>query len=603
MVISVTCTWECTLIELSGVKMNDKERAKIKDVFDRSERIGVLGSPSTTSGLSVDILGTAVNKRLVGNLCTFNYQQDGKDHYALGQIVEVGMRNVWAEDPTMRSLIRQRGSVEPVTERQDYHYAKMSVSSVFSVSSETEPSMLGTIPSTGTSIRLMGEELLQSLLNALQKGFTFLGNAYGTGIKLPMWFKHFGKGEGGAGEAYHIGIFGKTGSGKSVLSKMMVLGYAKNTQMSIFILDPQGEFTKLKSDKVVLKLVSEELGKDIQFIGIHNLVLSSEDLFKKILSASPFLNRLAIFSLDNKERAVDQISLILSGRNRSLTAPKGKVKPWEYYKRETFDSVRNTLQQDDVISKIYSGKDYQDRLRNSIQSSDTDEMYTMWAGISNLFSYGTDGKKSKIKELIEQVKDAQVGKFIIIDLSEENVPEDIFWNDEIRKIVINELLTSLSKVAEGTYKEDKLLNTLVVIDEAHRLVPKIIDFDDEISAGLRTTIIDAVRTTRKYGLGWMFISQTISGVDREIINQIRAYVFGYGLAFGIERQSLREIIGGAEDAMNLYQLFKDPQSGFGKPEFSFMSVGPISPLSFSGTPLFFTALDFPTEFIDTNFKD
>ena len=101
----------------------------------------------------------------------------------------------------------------------------------------------------------------------------------------------------------------------------------------------------------------------------------------------------------------------------------------------------------------------------------------------------------------------------------------------------------------------------------------------------------------------MFISQTISGVDREIINQIRAYVFGYGLAFGIERQSLREIIGGAEDAMNLYQLFKDPQSGFGKPEFSFMSVGPISPLSFSGTPLFFTALDFPSEFINTNFEE
>lgn len=583
--------------------MDIKDRTKIQDIFDRSERIGVLGSPSTTSGLSVDILGTAVNKRLVGNLCTFNYQQDGKDHYALGQIVEVGMRNVWAEDPTMRSLIRQRGSVEPVTERQDYHYAKMSVSSVFSVSSDTEPSMLGTIPSTGTSIRLMGEELLQSLLNTLQKGFTFLGNAYGTSIKLPMWFKHFGKGGGGAGEAYHIGIFGKTGSGKSVLSKMMVLGYAKNKPMSIFILDPQGEFTKLKTDSVVKELVSDELGKDIQFIGIHNLVLSSEALFKKILSASPFLNRLAIFSPDNKERAVDQISLILSGRNRSLTAPKVKVKPWEYYKRETFESVWDTLQQDDIINKIYSGKDYQERLRNSIQSSDPEEMYTMWAGISNLFSYGTDGKKSEIKKLTEQVRDSKVGKFIIIDLSEENVPEDIFWNDEIRKIVINELLTSLSKVAEGTYKEDKLLNTLVVIDEAHRLVPRNLDFNDEVSAGLRTTIIDAVRTTRKYGLGWMFISQTISGVDREIINQIRAYVFGYGLAFGIERQSLREIIGGAEDAVNLYQLFKDPQSGFGKPEFSFMSVGPISPLSFSGTPLFFTALDFPTEFVGTNFRD
>jgi len=33
-------------------------------------------------------------------------------------------------------------------------------------------------------------------------------------------------GREGAGEAYHIGIFGKTGSGKSVLAKMILVAYA-----------------------------------------------------------------------------------------------------------------------------------------------------------------------------------------------------------------------------------------------------------------------------------------------------------------------------------------------------------------------------------------
>lgn len=220
------------------MKMVEKHNDQIKEIFDRAERIGVIGSPSSTNGLSVDILGTAVDKKLVGNLCMFNYLQEGKENYALGQIVEVGMRNIWAEDPTMRSLIRQRGSVEPITGRQDYHYAKMSVSSVFSISSLTEPSMLGTIPSTGTSVRLMGEELMLSILGDMREEFTFLGRAYGTQIRLPMWFKHFGRGKNGAGEAYHIGVFGKTGSGKSVLSKMIVLGYARNDPMTVFILDP-----------------------------------------------------------------------------------------------------------------------------------------------------------------------------------------------------------------------------------------------------------------------------------------------------------------------------------------------------------------------------
>ncbi len=72
----------------------------------------------------------------------------------------------------------------------------------------------------------------------------YLGYAYGSKIKLPMWFKHFSKEEGGIGEAYHIGIFGKTGSSKSVLAKMIVSGYTKHKNMYIFILDPQGEFSQ-----------------------------------------------------------------------------------------------------------------------------------------------------------------------------------------------------------------------------------------------------------------------------------------------------------------------------------------------------------------------
>jgi DNA helicase HerA-like ATPase len=582
--------------------MNNSHNGRIKEIFDKSERIGVIGSPSSTTGLSVDILGTAVNKKLVGNLCTFNYLQDGKDHYALGQIVEVGMRNVWAEDPTMRSLIRQRGTVEPVTERQDYHFAKMSVSSVFSISSKTEPSMLGTVPSTGTSIRLMGEDLMFSLLSNLEDDLTYLGHAYGTGIKLPMWFKHFGKEQGGAGEAYHIGIFGKTGSGKSVLAKMMILGYAKNKQMSIFVLDPQGEFTKLKREEEVLSLVRDQFGKEIKFIGIHDLILSGEELFKKILVASRFLDKLSIFSEVNKARAIDQISVVLEGKARSLNPYPAKINPWEYRERENFDAVWRFIQTDEVIAKIYSGKDYQERLKSAIQKSNVEDLYKVWFRVSNLFAYGTGTKKNEIKKIVGEIKDSTTGKLIIIDLSEENVPDDIFWNEDIRKIVINELLKSLKKASDEAYKDDKLLNALVVIDEAHRLVPRDINRDDEISMQLKSTIVDGILTTRKSGLGWMFISQTLSSLDKDIINQIRAYIFGYGLAFGIERQALREILGGAEDSLNLYNSFKDPQSGFGKPYYSFMSYGPISPLSFSGVPLFFDALDFPSEYITVNFN-
>jgi len=188
---------------------------------------------------------------------------------------------------------------------------------------------------------------------------------------------------------------------------------------------------------------------------------------------------------------------------------------------------------------------------------------------------------------------------IIINLSETEVPSDVYWNDDVRMIVINEFLESLTAEAQGAFKRGRTLNTLVVLDEAHRLAPREKQENPEFEL-VKATLKDAVRTTRKYGLGWAFVSQTLSSLDREIINQIRIYILGFGLAYGIELQALREVIGGNDEAIRLYQLFKDPQSSPKQREYSFMTVGPVSPLSFSGIPLFFKALHYPDDFVRSN---
>ena len=52
--------------------------------------------------------------------------------------------------------------------------------------------------------------------------------------------------------------------------------------------------------------------------------------------------------------------------------------------------------------------------------------------------------------------------------------------------------------------------------------------------------------------------------------------------------------------MNLYQRFRDPQSSLREKGYSFMTIGSVSPLSFSGTPLFFNAYNFLDEFKERN---
>lgn len=118
--------------------MSMRHGQDVDKLIDGTERLGVIGSPSSTSELVLDILGAAVSKKLVGELALFRFLQDTTKHYALGQITEVQLKNIWHEDPTMRSLIRQRGRVDAVSERQDTHLGQMGISAVFKRGSSQE---------------------------------------------------------------------------------------------------------------------------------------------------------------------------------------------------------------------------------------------------------------------------------------------------------------------------------------------------------------------------------------------------------------------------------------------------------------------------------
>jgi hypothetical protein len=132
--------------------------------------------------------------------------------------------------------------------------------------------------------------------------------------------------------------------------------------------------------------------------------------------------------------------------------------------------------------------------------------------------------------------------------------------------------------------------------------PRRLDREEDTARELRAALVDAARTTRKYGLGWLFISQTLSSLDTEILQQLRIFFFGFGLGLGQEFQSLRQLVGSSGTALDLYQHFRDPHSAFdaASREYSFMTIGPVSPLSFSGGPLFFNAFNTVAAFLDAN---
>ncbi len=598
------------------------EKMDIDRLIDEAERIGVVGSPSSTSELALDILASAVNKKLVGEFALFRFQQDGKTHYALGQITEVKLRNVWHEDPTMRSLIRQRGRVDAVSERQDTHQGEMLVSAVFARDGNTyRPSILGTVPATGTPICLVDDQVLETLLAPYRDQLFYLGRVYGSTPKLPLWFKHFDSGPDGAGEAYHLGIFGKTGSGKSVLAKMILLAYARYPQMALLVLDPQGEFAKdLRSEptgefRLPMDEILKKLGKPTRVISVRDLVLDRWELFVQILYESPFFEQLSIPKGENRQLACET----LADRLR-----RAKVRLRDLYTREAFDQAWQFLGKEQIQKVFYRSESSRTRFRSMYEEADLEEFYnTYWKPVTWLFSENR-GNVEKVDSLLYQLLVPMEGTrpLVVIDLSQEQAkqvtdnlsslplfagdknPEDqgtVLWNETIQALVIKRILQGIRTAAETAYKEGRSLNTLVLMDEAHRLAPREKPENQEKEA-IRSLLIDAARTTRKYGVGWMFISQTLSSLDRGIVEQLRIFFFGFGLGMGQEFRALSELVGGRGKSLDLYQLFRDPHSAFdiASREYSFMTIGPVSPLSFAGTPLFLNAFNVVDEFLKSN---
>lgn len=585
--------------------MSDK---KINQLFDQAERIGVIGSPSSTTELDLDILAGAVTKKLVGELALFRYLQDARSHYALGQITEVMLRNVWHEDPTMRSLIRQRGKVDAVSERQDTHQGEMVVSAVFADESEGyRPSTLGTVPATGTSVVLAEDSVLDELLSPYKDQLFYLGHVYGSQPKLPLWFKHFSSGPSGAGEAYHIGIFGKTGSGKSVLAKAILLAYAKYPEMGLFVLDPQGEFSsglarppaKLSMGQILCPEMLKGLNRKFEVYDLSRFRLGTWELFGELLTEFGFFQELGIKWPEYQETAADYVVDLLKNDTK--------------YKLSSLDNAAFEAAIDHLdknIERIYSGKGAVDKIRAFIAEEkrklDAGEITVVkrkWDQTTIFFS-DKQNRDSMEQVVNKAIAASRAGRpLIVVDLS-TGKPADIsnaIWDKKIKPLLIDSFLSVIVRQGEEAYQKGESLNTLVVLDEASRFAPEEKSENDR-EQRIKIRLVDAVRTTRKYGLGWMFLSQTLSSLDAEIIQQLRISFFGFGLSMGSEFRKLQELIGGQGKHLKLYQQFRDPQSSFDvdSQEYSFMTIGPVSPLSFSGTPLFFNAFNKAEDFIQAN---
>jgi len=382
---------------------------------------------------------------------------------------------------------------------------------------------------------------------------------------------------------------------------MLLCGYSRHPEMAILVIDPQGEFSKdfkgLPSSggySFPLREVLQAQGRTASIHTVRNLVLDRWELFEEIFFETEFFRVLSMPKGDNRRVACNVLVEQLK---------KKKVTLARLHEESAFEVVMSALSDETIQKQIYPSAESRSRFSVQLEQSNRDDLFhNHWRPVGELFRAGREGAITAEQLLSGMFRDKQRRPIIVLDLSLE-VIKDLFWNDKIQALVIKRILDGLSRAAEYAYKDGESLNALVVIDEAHRLAPKGSGRNNASSQmDIREVLVDAARTTRKYGLGWLFISQTLSSIDSEIVQQLRIMFFGFGLSMGQEYRTLQELAGSSSSALDLYRLFRDPHSAFDlkSRQYSFMSIGPVSPLSFASTPLFFNAFNSVEGFLQAN---
>lgn len=587
--------------------MADTNSSKLLEAITspRGVALGITGSPSTTLDIVIDITEEGKADRTLGQMVYVLVEEDRRKVLVIGQIISIETKNRWHEDQAFKGVIKRHGRLPHLSGAADNRIATISVQACYDLNDSANPSgyILGTSPSTGEKVWKMDNPVMSALMESNQKAVTYIGKVYGTEVDLPFWFKHFDKDdtanhEFGAKDAYHIGVFGKTGSGKTVTASLMLLGYAKNrNNISTLVLDPQGQFYldrdllpsgasfKDELTKMGMKYERFKILEDVCLPG------TDTDLFADLLLNNDFIRTaFNIFTEDKIALAAEAVTAYMDGRMSRPGFSLGTVTDKMALMKEMLERF---LRLDDKMEKeegfsryildIYATKDSRNKLVRKITATletldSNNGLKSKWESVLELFSRtkAAGGTKTEIAEIVRSIVEEN-GNFIILDLSPRSGEVE---SENLQARFVSLIESAVVEAGANYYAKGKKANALIVMDEAHRFIAG--DSPDERIKELTSHIVGSVRTTRKYGIGYMFITQTVESLDEEILRQMRIFGFGYGLTSGPELRKVAEVINNPS-ALQLYKSFIDPSSN---QKFPFMFFGPISPLSFTGSPLF-----------------
>ncbi len=551
---------------------------------DIEGQVGIIGSPSSTAELTIDIVDGANEQSLLGDMVYTSHAAGAGEHMvALGTVTEIETRNRWHEDPNMRGVLRVHGTLPHLSADGDVRTAKVRVQAVYRADNTRPPftslpredgGALGMSPTTGAPVCTVTEDLVQGLVRRHKDDLVYLGRIYRTGVRLPMFIRSFL--DGSSDGAYHTGIFGRTGSGKTALAARYMAMQLRFPAMGMLVFDPQGQFTDTRrAMPVKLHDIAAAYGHEVKLYSVAEDVRLPKDapLLVDLLDRTRFFPTLTMRNQNlNRESARYELSRIIREQNAWEEAEPAALL------RAALESLVNDAP---ALERIYTGKEPRTRLSNAIQRAldepvEFDSLLAEFAPVHGLFRPG----RTKVERIIRQLVTG--APLTVIDLSSRS---GVAWLDDdgVRARIMSLILRTLRRVADEAWQKDgSRLNCSIVFDEAHRFASEKSD-EPEIAALARSIARD-VRETRKLGIGWTFITQQVRSLSPAIFAQLRIKAFGYGLTSGSDLEILRDELADSR-SLDLYRSFADPSTRTDA-IYPFMLTGPVSPLCVTAAPVY-----------------
>lgn len=551
-------------------------------------RIGVAIPPISQSDFTVLAEDNVLSegKPILGAFVGVDFIRENRRVLLLGTVVDFEVVNDLSEYLAVTKNLRtvmDNTQVQRILERKNGLILKCRVVSAFDEIRRLR------IP-YDTPIRpfvpcnLIDENRVRQLIEgARNRSFFHIGHYYGSKLPHFLHLEDFSN----LDEAYHFVLSGLSGSGKSTLAKLLLTGYARNSNMSFFIFDTAGEFARAFRDqdhgRFSMRMASiwERMGrKKPEVLDLDGLSLNTWELLGEFLTKERVFEPLLIKHTENQRRATESLVNMLKEEGVALSGLS-----------ERENIVREIVKSDRFLEHVYSTKERREEIRKAVESQQV--WQTFWQKILEVANRFKKGRPT-VEGLIRRLKD-NPGETMILDLSTLN------WEETVKYVLIREVVKRLFRIGMESYRQTgkAVFNTLVIVEEAHRLVPPAswVGENEEL-AETRKILLRALAETRKAGLGWMFISTRISNLDKAVFEEARIKIIGRGLSTGEDANRIREVFG--REVLTYYSSLPDPSDPLVEQrQHVFLISGPISVLS-RKNPEFVEVFSNPDEFLRIN---